>query len=170
MSERELSEMKRGVFLAVVAALLVGELGGCGSSQPPTLPGAEQVEQIVAEVKASPTGYPWRTEPGGFTLPEAYIPRVLAAMTQDPPPIRCGDESSHRLWGILEFVLKGGRRIKVYLFRNSLKRAIYSIGDVSRDNRVEGGSQPGLYRVLRDAYKEVNPERFKNIIEIPASR
>jgi len=139
MSERELSEMKRGVFLAVVAALLVVELSGCGSSQPPTLPDAEQVDQIVAEVKVSPTGYPWRTETGGFTLPEGYIPRVLAAMTQNPPPIRGPAESGRRVWGILEFVLTDGQRIKVYLLGNPLKRAIYSIGDTSDDNTTQGG-------------------------------
>ena len=168
MSERELSVMKRGVFLAVVAALLVGGLSGCGSSPLPTLPEAEQVDQIVAEVKVSPTGYPWRTESGGFTLPEGYVPRVLAAMTQNPSPIRAPAESGQRVWGILEFVLTDGRRIKVYLLGNPLKSAIYSIGDTSDDNTIQGGSQAGLEKVLREAYKEVNPKRFENINERPA--
>jgi len=31
------------------------------------------------------------------------------------------------------------------------------------------GSQAGLEKVLREAYKEVNPDRFKSINESPAS-
>lgn len=160
----------RCVLLAVIAAVLVGQFSGCGSSAPRSLPEADQVDQIVAEVKVSPTGYPWRTGSRGFALPHGYAPRVLAAMTQDPSPLRSSDESSRRIWGILEFVLKDGHRIKVYLLGSSSRRALYSIGDTSRANRMQGGSQAGLERVLRDAYKVVNPERFKNIIELPANQ